>query len=159
DDPKRVGKLLFEALFPDDVRTCYDTSRAIVRDRGNSGLRIKLRMYDDLDSLPWELLYDPRDNDYLALRPDTALVRYVDAPVEYRALRVDGPLRVLLVAGWPDRLDLDAEIQRVRAALQPLIDNRRVALNLLPRASISALLDGLRRETYHVVHYLGHGLP
>jgi hypothetical protein len=71
------GSLLFNALFAGDIRTRYDVSRQMAREK-NAGLRIKLRINDpELAILPWELLYDARTDESLALSRHTPVVRYL----------------------------------------------------------------------------------
>lgn len=155
DDPRRVGEQLFEALFQPPIYSLYEKSRAIAIDRGMAGLRLKLRLLDDVAALPWELLYDPRD-DYLALTPRLSLVRYLEAPVPIRPLGVEGPLHILLIAGAPEGLDLAAEIRNVYEALRDLVAGKQVVLDLLERATIEQIYDATRARPVHIVHYMGH---
>ncbi|MCU0493933.1 MAG: CHAT domain-containing protein [Chloroflexaceae bacterium] len=157
DDPQKVGEKLFQAVFNEQIYTLYNSSRLLARDRGNAGLRVRLNLLDEsLESLPWELLYDPRE-DYLALLPDVSLVRYMDAPTPARPARVDGPLRVLMVAGDGDGLDLRTELDGVKKALTPLTEQGLLHLDELPRASIDDLFQAVSKTTYHIIHFLGHG--
>jgi hypothetical protein len=160
DDPRRIGEKLFVALFPANskIRDLYYNSRAIVRSRSDPGLRIRLRLGKELERLPWELLKDP-DDDYLALMSNIALVRYLDAAVPIRPLEVPGPLRVLVLAGWPERLDLNAEIQSVRQVLGSLIESGRIVLEVLPKANLDQIFDLQGSNPFHIIHYLGHSEP
>jgi hypothetical protein len=160
DDPKRIGEKLFNALFPagSTIRDLYYNSRAIVRNQGGAGLRIRLHLGAEVEHLPWELLKDPQD-DYLALMSNVALVHYVDAPVPIRPLEVTGPLRVLLAAGWPEGLDLKAEIQGVQQVLSRLIEANTIVLKVLPQANLDQIFDIQSAEPFHIVHYLGHSEP
>ena len=59
------GQSLFNAVFGDDVRSLYDTTRREARSQGK-GVRLKLRVRSpQLAALPWEFLYDPRQNQYV----------------------------------------------------------------------------------------------
>lgn len=162
DDPQQIGQKLFEALFPPEIHQLYTNSRAIIRDRGKGGLRIKLRLAEDVERLPWELLYDPLD-DYLALVSHLSLVRYLEVAMPSNKLTVDGPLRVLLVAGWPGepndplKLDLADEIAEIRKALQGPVSKGRVFVDVLERATLEDLFKRQRTDPFHIVHYLGHG--
>jgi hypothetical protein len=54
------GGSLFHALINDNLKSLYDQSRYICKERGQ-GLRLKLRIdVPLLAAVPWELLYDPR---------------------------------------------------------------------------------------------------
>ena len=50
----------------------------------SQGIRLRLRLHlsevPELLNLPWEYLYDPSANNFLALSVDTPLVRYLDLP-------------------------------------------------------------------------------
>jgi hypothetical protein len=48
----------------------------------------------ELAGLPWEFLYDPRHNRFLAQSRHSPLVRYLDLPDPPQPLSVEGPLRV-----------------------------------------------------------------
>lgn len=157
DDPQRVGEKLFRAVFNDEIYTNYNSSRLLARDRGNAGLRVRLNLLgENLEGLPWELLYDPRE-DYLALTPDISLLRYLDAPTPARPATVDGPLQVLMVAGHAGGLDLQAEIAGVQQAIAPLAEQRLLELNVLQQATIEDFFRAFDKQPYHIVHFLGHG--
>jgi hypothetical protein len=161
DDLQRIGEQLFVALFTKGIYSLYERSRASVRARGLPGLRIKLRLAEDAESLPWELLYDPKD-DYLALSPDLTLVRFLDAQMPQRPLKVDPPLRVLLVAGAPQGLDLEAEVNGILKVTSDLVAQQRLDIDVLRDASVDSLYERLflgqkQRREIHVVHFLGHG--
>lgn len=155
DNPQRIGEKLFEALFQPPVYSLYEKTRAVAVDRGVDGLRLKLRTLDDVALLPWELLYDPRD-DYLALTPRISLVRYLEAAVPIRPIGIEGPLRILLIAGAPDGLDLSTEIRSVREALRELQEKKLVVVESLERATIDSLLTTIRSTPFHIVHFMGH---
>lgn len=78
-------------------------------------------------------------------------------------LTVDGPLRVLLVAGWPGepndplKLDLADEIAEIQKALQGPVSKGRVFVDVLERATLEDLFKRQRTDPFHIVHYLGHG--
>jgi hypothetical protein len=169
DDPQRVGEALYGAVFKDKINQLYLQSRTIVRERGLAGLRVKLRLAEDVESLPWELLRNPQE-DYLLLTRKLTLVRYLDAPEPPSSLQVDGPLRLLVIAGAPDDLDLAAEITSIKEATQDLVTQDRLEIDVLEDASLDDIYDKLYElqllsKPLHIVHYLGHsagpgkGLP
>jgi hypothetical protein len=161
ETPERIGEKLFRSLFTGNVHTCYEKSRSYAEAQGWGGLRIKLRLAEELERLPWELLYDPQD-DYLALTPDLTLVRYLEAPMPQTPLEVDLPLRVLIVAGAPEGLDLDDEINGIVEATADLVAQNRLHIDVLKDASVDKIYERLflgqkQRRQIHVVHFLGHG--
>ena len=63
------------------------------------GLRIRLLLTDvpELAGLPWELLYDPADDQFLNLSSQTRVVRYLDVLQREEPLAMEAPLRVLVM--------------------------------------------------------------
>ena len=158
---KLFGGKLFDAVFTGAVGECLRRSMDRAEEE-QARLRLRLRLSDcsDLAELPWELLYD-RDNDwFLALSDRTPVVRYVQLPVQPRALHVTLPLRVLVIRSEPcdyPQLDLEAEWAQVAAALGDLTDTGALAFTELAAPTLSELRRALLRDTFHVLHYMGHG--
>ncbi|MCI0529715.1 MAG: hypothetical protein L0Y56_19920, partial [Nitrospira sp.] len=70
------GRELFDALLVGEVRSRYDVSLREAAQQGK-GLRLKLRIQaPDLAALPWEFLYDARQEEYVCLSRNT-IVRYL----------------------------------------------------------------------------------
>ena len=67
------------------------------------GLRIFLLLTDvpELAGLPWELLYDPADDQFLNLSSQTRVVRYLDVLQREEPLAMEAPLRVLVMISAP----------------------------------------------------------
>ncbi|MCB0104835.1 MAG: CHAT domain-containing protein, partial [Caldilineaceae bacterium] len=158
---QRFGAELFELLFSGEVRNRYDVSQERVHHQ-EKGLRIKLRIQDPrLANLPWEFLYDPRKGEYLALSQQTPVVRYLELPQTIRPLAVTPPLRILGMIAAPDdrqALDVQVEQQRLERAVAPLQDEGLVELHWLEGATWRDLQRTLRREMWHVFHFVGHGM-
>ena len=153
------GGQLFRALVCDEVRDVYRTALADAR-RADRGLRITLQLTKapELMDVPWEYLYD--DPSFLSISAWTPVVRYMDLPRPRAPLAVRPPLRILGMVssppGYPS-LNVDEERARLQTALDPLIADGRVELQWTERASLSALLRLLQRNTFHIFHYIGHG--
>jgi hypothetical protein len=76
-----------------------------------------------LAALPWELLYDTRNRAFVALQPDTLLIRTLETLQLRKPLTGASPLRVLALAAQPsdlDALDVARERQHLEDALQRL---------------------------------------
>ncbi len=148
-------------LLPGTVGERWAASLATA-DQAGEGMRLRLYLRDPaLADIPWEAAR-VRDQ-WLALRPQTPLVRYVPAARAPGALRVAGPLRLLVLisataeAGLPP-LDTAAERAALTAALQPLVAEGELALDWLEGAiTRGGLLDALRQRRPHILHYIGHG--
>jgi outer membrane protein assembly factor BamD (BamD/ComL family) len=157
---RTFGTRLFRAVFKDDVYACYLRSLDEVLDQ-NRGLRIRLRIdVPAFHDLPWEYLYNPQIDQFLALSRDTPIVRYIELPYKTEALPLKPPLKILVMISSPQEyppLDVEEEWQRLNRALQPLIDRGQVSLMRLERPTLRALQGYLRREHPHIVHFIGHG--
>jgi CHAT domain-containing protein len=158
---REFGQRLFDALFQEQLADCLRSSIDQAQSAGR-GLRIRLRFSDSpkLADLPWEYLYDRRGNQFLSLSDQTPIVRYLELPQRVEPLTVTGPLRVLVVISSPNdvvELDVESEWSKVQSALSGLQREARVKVDRLENATLAALQRRLRRESYHVLHFIGHG--
>src|SRR4051794_18215789 len=84
-DAQAIGAPLFAAVFAGDVGVCLTRSEDAAGRQGK-GLRIRVRLTQtpELVDVPWESLFDARQNTFLALSETTPVVRYLDLaePVE-----------------------------------------------------------------------------
>jgi CHAT domain-containing protein len=157
----KLGSGLFEAVFTSDIRLTWARSLDVVR-AAKQGLRLRLRLAEapSLAVLPWELLYDRRQNSYIAQSERTPVVRYLEVPMTPRALDIDGALRILVVVSSPTdlpELDVEAEWRRVEDALAIRTSQGTVHLDRLEEPTLSALSKWLRTHDVHVLHFIGHG--
>ncbi len=161
--PREIGEALFSALFSGRVRDLYQSSVSGV---GDGGLRIKLRLNPRLSemaqiqNLPWELLARPEDVGFLALSPDRPIVRYLDVQEPVRSPPLPLRLRILLVSSQPadlPPLDLAEERRRLLAVRSIWKGRARLRIVPLPDASLAGLRQALQAETFHVLHFMGHG--
>lgn len=157
---KTFGAQLFEAVFAGELRACLRSSLDAAAEQ-HAGLRIRLRLTDtpELADIPWEYLYHPALNRFLALSAETPLVRYLELPTRVRQLAVTPPLRMLSMVssprGYPP-LDVEREWTKLQTALGDLIERGLVVLDRIP-ATLAALQQQLRHTDYHIFHFVGHG--
>jgi len=82
-------------------------------------------------------------------------------PDRPRPVPVTLPLRILVIksqpAGFP-ALDLAAEWAQVAEALSGLTDSGSLAFTELAEPTLEGLQRALVRETFHILHYMGHGM-
>jgi formylglycine-generating enzyme required for sulfatase activity len=154
------GRALFDALLTGEVRVRYDVSLRDATLQGR-GLRLKLRVNTpEMAALPWEFLYDPRRAEYVCLSQDTPILRYLELPQPIQPLTVAPPLRILGMVASPSNLDalnVDVEKQRVEAALRDLQDTGLVELTWLEGQTWRTLQQAMRRDEWHIFHFIGHG--
>lgn len=158
---RAFGSKLYNAIFADEVGQVWQKS-LILSDTQQRGLRIRLRLDDapDLVDIPWELLFDSSQALFINTTVQMPLVRALNLSLPPRALNIKPPLKILVVISAPsDAVTLDAaqEWENLRAALQPLIDAEIIALERLEEANMQVLQQRLRRNEYHVLHFIGHG--
>ena len=161
-DPAEAGARLFQALFSGAVRDLFERSLGRIENDPEAGLRIVLRFDPDqpeagrLAALPWELLYRKDQRQFLNFSRKSPVVRFLNVP---RSLppRLEPPVRILVAiaspAGYPP-LDTERELRRIEEALGPVANAKRsILLNATPETLRARLLE----ETFHVLHFIGHG--
>jgi tetratricopeptide (TPR) repeat protein len=158
---KQVGGRLFDAVFTgvtgECLRRCLDRAR---EEQATLRIRLRLSGCPELADLPWELLYDRDDDWFLALSDRTPVVRYVQLPNPPRRIPVALPLRILVIRSEPadyPSLDLTGEWARVAGALGELADAGDLMFTELAAPTLGELRRALLRDTFHVLHFMGHG--
>jgi hypothetical protein len=157
--PHQFGAALFNAVFTGNALSLFDTNRALAR-RDGSGLRLRLRILaPELATLPWELLYDPRQGEFLALSQQTPLVRTVETMQPLENLAVTPPLRILGMAVSPvdlQPLDMTHEQELLQGAVTPM--GGQLELVWTAGESWRALQGSLQQGPWHIFHFVGHGV-
>ena len=156
---RALGTLLFETLFTGDARDML--SMALYSAPADSVLRLQLAIEpNELSALPWELLFDPVTEQFLALSPRTTLVRYLPMPQPARPLAVaEGPMRILALFPNPHDappIDIVRERALMEEALGPLIHSGFVEVTVLEHATVWAMVEALREQQVHLLYYQGH---
>ena len=158
---RQTGQRLFDAAFHDEVLTSYRRSCDTVG-REQKGLRVRLRLNDvpELADLPWEYMYDASRRAFLALSKETPIVRYLELPEPVAPLGVHAPIHLLAVLASPnnrDTLDVEGEWTRMQKALQDLVAQNKITLTRVQPPTLDALQTQLRKNKYHILHFIGHG--
>ncbi|NJN84598.1 MAG: CHAT domain-containing protein [Caldilineaceae bacterium] len=159
---RHVGQTLFRAFFQGDLLNCYQESRQIAAE-AQSLLRIRLHMHrlPAFDSLPWETLYDPTRDEFLALSSHSPPVRYIDQMHHILPLHVRHPMRMLVVIANPNgypRFDADREWIRLLDSLDHLALDGKLILERLYKPTLLDLQRKLREQDYAILHIIGHGV-
>ncbi|HLE52275.1 MAG TPA: CHAT domain-containing protein [Anaerolineales bacterium] len=156
---KEFGSTLFENVLHDQVKEFYYHCLGQAHQQAK-GLRLRLSIDPSLNELPWEFLYAPQ-KEFLGLDPHTPIVRFIELPTPTAPLRVDLPLRILVVIASPKDLvplDVEAEKARIAAALDPLQAQGYVRVSYLEGPDTwTRLIDALRPNQTHILHFIGHG--
>jgi outer membrane protein assembly factor BamB len=158
-DLQDLGSRLFAALFEGGVGSRFRTSQGWTKQA--KGLRLLLRLESpELMALPWELLYDPVQEQFLSLTGSAPVVRYLQVPYPTVPPPASLPLRMLVVAASPKDLvplDLEAELAGLQDAVEPLVKGGALAIDILRPPTVRALRAHLEDHPCHIVHFLGHG--
>ncbi len=158
-DAQSFGLALFDALLTGEIRSRYAVSQQMAAQQ-ERGLRLKLRITpSELLAVPWELLYDPNEGEFVCLTRQTPLVRYLAVPQPIQRLIIQPPLRILGMIASPSdypALDVAEEQARLRQALAPLQKQGLVELAWVEGQSWRSLQQALQRGPWHVFHYIGH---
>ena len=158
-EARTFGGRLFKALFKEDILRLYRDALSDARSEGR-GLRVTLCLSEspELIDVPWEYLFD--EPDFLAVSAFTPVVRYLDLPRGQRPLIVEPPLRLLGVVSSPadyEQLDVERERSNLQGALSELSGAGAIELHWLEQPTLGGLLRALQSETFHALHYIGHG--
>jgi hypothetical protein len=152
-----VGKVLFAAVFRDAIRDRLRESLALAEQR-NAGLSLRLHLSaaPNLARLPWECLYDPESQQFLALTDRVQVVRtlVLRGRGESRPLRRN--LRILAILANPNG---DLAVERERRILDGIgrRSGGRIEVEFLPEPSFACLAERLRKSSYDILHFAGHG--
>lgn len=159
--PKVVGQSLFRALFKGEVHSCFDESLGWAGELDGLSIRIQSQM-PELGYLPWELLYDSYRERFLSLSMRTPVTRFLPLPVPIRPLKVQLPLRVLIVVASPKdyaNLDQAKEKAQMNSTLATLNEQLPVEITTLSSATLFRVQETLRRGSFDVLHFSGHARP
>ncbi len=168
-NPKAIGTVLFESLFPpgDKARESY---KLAFHDAQKTGATLRFRLDISLSepwlySLPWETLYDTVNDTFVARDPRTVFSR--NAPTgrdEAPAILTPPRLRMLVAVSSPKNsadhhmtcFDRSAMYNQVEKALEPL--SHVVQWKLLEGSTTpSRLRSELVSGRFHILHLVAHG--
>jgi hypothetical protein len=160
ETPAAIGATLFQTLFHGEVGNLFHASVQ----RAGRGLRLRLRIEPrdadlaPLHQVPWELLYRPTTEDFLALNRSTPVVRSFDIARPAMLPEFEPPLRLLAVSGSQDPhnpLNLSAELAELEGTLHR---NSEIEVEPLEDPEPQALRFALTRQPFDALHFMGHGV-
>ena len=158
DDLVRYGTILFDTLFPREIRRLYDVARS--RERAGHLNVIFTSMIPWIADKPWEFAFDPDRKTFLATQELHFVRNALTAmPVEVIPPK-PGPLRILVAVAQPigtAKLSSEQEEGVIRRGFQPLLEAGLVELDVLRATTPTALHRWLSATSYDVVHFIGHG--
>ncbi|HEU4998836.1 MAG TPA: CHAT domain-containing protein [Lapillicoccus sp.] len=134
------GSGVADAVLTGAVGDAWQASVAAV---ASTGRRLRLRLPDAPTEVPWELMV-AGDLDATTVRLTSCSAR---AP-----MRLDGPLRAVMVGWGGDDLHTELRWVALQNAVEPLVHNGTVVVDRLFDRSPRALFDWMRRHDVHILH-------
>jgi len=152
-----LGKRLYESLFVGEINLLLNRALGETVGHDDCGLRLRLRLNPpELAALPWEFLYSPERQLFLAASVETPLSRYLNLPEPIRALACPEEIRLLAVIPQNSGLDTVAEREMLEKTGEKL--KKKLAVDFIEGlATGAAIRAALREKEYHIFHYAGHG--
>ncbi len=155
------GVELYHYLFTGEIETIFQQSFGHALATRDTGLRIRLKIWPpEIAALPWEAMYFPAKNCFMASSMNSPLVRYLEIASPISQLSISLPLRMLVVipnsvSPYPE-LDSATETAHLDTALQDV--KKQVHVHYLKgNVTLEQLLDELTERTYNCLHFIGHG--
>lgn len=160
DDVEAFGGQLFGFVFAGKVTDIYraaQTSSELTEKK----VRIKLTFEENaakLAAIPWELLYDALKRDFVTLKHQTSLTRYINLGQSIRPLKVKKPLKILaMISNRDNDLNVEQEKEWLEESLSELINEGQIQLGWVDGDTHKDLQEAIRKDDWHVFHYIGHG--
>jgi hypothetical protein len=154
---KIIGKRLYDTIFEQGE---FLVTLRIAQEHPPVIFHIQFNPEDVIPAqLPWELIHD----EAVFLTPVAAgleLSRSIAFEKPPKPLKISLPLKLLYICPRPiDDMELPRLLERssLLAALRPLSEGRQFIWNELNPPTWDALIDDLQNNSYHIIHFDGHG--
>jgi hypothetical protein len=159
---RTAGQQLFEAVFRGEVLGCLRASFDLAQvEQAILRLHIDLNNVPHLENLPWEYLYNPEREEYLALAGESPLARYTGLQHRILPLKAPEPVRALVVAAGPSsyaKVAADQEWLGLLDTVDFLGAGRKLIVERLQKPTLLDLQRRLRQNDYHILHFIGHAI-
>lgn len=157
---RATGQQLFEAVFRGEVLGCLRASFDQAQfDHIPLRIHLDLSTVPDLETLPWEYLYNPERKEYLTLTLASPPARYTPFQHRILPLKAPTPLRTLVMTSGPSsypQFNVNQEWLSLLDSVDFLGAAGQMTLERLPKPTLLDLQRKLRQSDYHVLHYIGH---
>jgi CHAT domain len=155
-----LGTQLWRLILDNDVGNAL---RKKIPQQGKPALRLSIAFKDEADArlkeLPWEFLFEPESQSFLATQTELLLTRYVSTAgdrVKVSEIGDKEEVRALLIAALPDDNRFAAplrELEKLGLALQD-VTNLTVPkpIDVWDPVKVSEMLAA---DPYHIIHVVG----
>ncbi len=155
-----MGQKLFESLMVEEVLSCYDLSRYKVARQGK-GLRIRLTLQSArIAALPWELMFDSRCGDFIALSRYISIVRHIDLQNHDSIETEKLPLRILFACVSSNDVceeEGKASDYTLRSMFAELEERGVVHVEWIIGGTWREIYRVLSENSWHIFHFIGYG--
>ncbi|MBE9199658.1 MULTISPECIES: CHAT domain-containing protein [unclassified Nodularia (in: cyanobacteria)] len=159
---QHLGINLWRWIFDGPILGSLERSRGIAMGR-YTRLRFRLEIRDpDLIALPWEIMQRQPGQSAMSLSPDLLFSRTTSEVEPLPYLRSDQALKILLVLGHDENLQLAQEATILEKILASSNNSQKYApctVKSLLQPTPQELIQELETGAYNVFFYAGHGLP
>lgn len=160
-DAQEIGQILFRTIFARETLDLFRSAEEAWSSlQGSIPLALECEA-EQINNYPWELICDPEDGRFLSLSKQTPLIRY-SAKQNYpsRLKSANDTVRILVALSSPneswDVLNLLQEKKWMRHVFEPLEQSNALKVVYLENATFPELQQRLFRETFDVLHFMGH---
>lgn len=169
---KALGKQLYRSIFCGPIANRFLQSLGHVNGQEAASLRLRLEIPSGhpklrhLANLPWESLYRPETDTFLARDINIGLIRHVNAEVLHTPPPLeDSALRILIIDASTDPKKAFSIPEKEEATENPEIAdflklenrNSNLKFSILKRPTIENLRKEIKRSSPHILHFIGHG--
>ncbi|MDB9376291.1 CHAT domain-containing protein, partial [Nodularia sphaerocarpa] len=158
---QHLGINLWRWIFDGPILGSLERSRGIAMG-GYTRLRFRLEIRDpDLIALPWEIMQSQPGQSAMSLSPDLLFSRTTSEVEPLPYLRTDQALKILLVLGHDQNLQLSKEATILEKILASSNSQGYApcTVKTLLQPTPQELIQELETAAYNVFFYAGHGLP
>ena len=156
-----LGQHLYTGLFDDPIdKLLNDELREVKKDRLRLQLQFESNVDPEIARLPWEFLYSPTRQDFLATDVNLVLSRYMELGQNREAFSAsESILRVLVVISRPqdERVVLAKEVVSFINSLNKEGQDPIISLQVVDPPNLQNIEVALKQHQPHIFHFIGHG--
>jgi hypothetical protein len=154
-----LGTHLYQSLFDDRLEDFLkDELRAARSEKKRLRLQLKLDKAEEiLASYPWEFLYYPEDEEFLALHVNLVLFRYMTPPDDQNPVQSKLPLKILLAVSRPadQKAVVSANVVQSIKDMEQSWSINVIKVEVIENPTRSDLRRKLESFVPHVFHFMG----
>ncbi|MFX0200918.1 MAG: CHAT domain-containing protein [Candidatus Hodarchaeota archaeon] len=158
DDLKDIGSQLWVGLVENETSELFKQKR-VDAERSEAQIQFRLNLPPELESLPWETLYDETDAGFLVINPKYCIMRSPPSNIQVQFKKDVEPelLRILVIIPEGSGLQVEHEWQNIQNVAEWFENKARVE-RLEGRATPDRIMDELRYKPWDIMHFIGHGM-